>query len=330
VKTRVAVAWAGAGEAALRESLERDGDITVTAGIPAVTAARAAESADVLVVDMESGGAAALDLIAEVMAVGPMPILALCPDDGGAPTAMEVLLHGAVESVPTSAVHESGGRLLRQTVRVVSGVRVIRRRRPSGPPRPPPLTARRRAVVAMAASTGGPAVLVEVLGAVPQLPVPVLLVQHLHDTFVATFVSWLGGYSPLPVSQAVAGHALRPGHVYVAPAGQHMLLGDDGTVVLTVEPASVHRPSADVLFASVAKVAGPAAVGVLLTGMGSDGAAGLLAMRRAGAFTVVQDEASSTVFGMPKAALESGAASMSLPPAGIAQVIRAAIGRLTR
>jgi two-component system chemotaxis response regulator CheB len=180
----------------------------------------------------------------------------------------------------------------------------------------------------MAASTGGPAVLVEVLSGVPQLAAPVLLVQHLHDTFVGGFVSWLSGYSPLPVSEATAGQALRPGHVYVAPAGRHLLLRGDGTAALAEAPASVHRPSADVLFASVADAAGPSAVGVLLTGMGADGAAGLLAMRRAGAITVVQDEASCAVFGMPKAALDIGAADRALPPAGIAQLIRNAIGRV--
>jgi two-component system chemotaxis response regulator CheB len=326
--TRVAVACAASVEAALRKSLERDGDLTVTARMPADAAAPAAGTADVLVVDVGSAGAAALDLITQVMSTSPIPILALCPDDGATPTAMEVLLRGAVESIPASAVHESGGALLRQTVRVVRGVRVIRRRPPGPRPAPPP--ARRRAVVAMAASTGGPAVLVEVLAAVPQLPAPVLLVQHLHDAFVGGFVSWLGGYSPLPISQAVAGQAFRPGHVYVAPAGRHLLLGGDGTALLSESPASVHRPSADVLFASVAEVAGPAGVGVVLTGMGADGAAGLLAMRRGGAVTVVQDEASCPVFGMPKAALEIGAADRALPPAGIAQVIRAAIARVAR
>jgi two-component system chemotaxis response regulator CheB len=326
--TRVAVACAAAGDAALRESLERDGDIKVTARLSAGAVARAAQSADVLVVDVGSGRAAALDLITQVMSLSPMPILALCPNDGVAPTAMEALLHGAVEAIPTTAVSESGGKLLRQTVRVVSGVRVIRRRPPR--PRSVPVSPKHRAVVAMAASTGGPAVLVELLGGVPQLPVPVLLVQHLHDAFVGGFVSWLSGYSPLPVSEAVAGQVLRPGHVYVAPAGRHLLLGDDGTALLADSPASVHRPSADVLFASVADIAGPAGVGVLLTGMGADGAAGLLAMRRAGAVTVVQDEASCAVFGMPKAALDLGAADRALPPAGIAQIIRNAIGRVSR
>jgi two-component system chemotaxis response regulator CheB len=326
--TRVAVACAAAGEAALRESLERDGDIRVTARVPAGAAGPDVPPAEVLVVDVESMGAAALDLITQVMSANPIPILALCPESGTAPTAMEVLLRGAVESIPTSAAHESGGRLLRQTVRVVRGVGVVRRRPPG--PRAAPPAARHLAVVAIAASTGGPAVLVEIVSGIPQLPAPVLLVQHLHEAFVGGFVNWLGTYSPLPVSQAIGQQALRPGHVYVAPAGRHMLLRGNGTLVLSESPASIHRPSADILFGSVAEAAGPSGVGVLLTGMGSDGATGLLAMRRAGATTVVQDEASCTVFGMPKAALDAGAADQALPPEGIAKVIRNAIGRVVR
>jgi two-component system chemotaxis response regulator CheB len=326
--TRVVLACAAAHEATLRESLQRDGDITVTGWIPVGWAGRLAPSADVLVLDVGSEGSAALDLITHVMSVSPMPILAVCPDDRTAPTAMEVLLRGAVESIPTSAAYESGGEPLRQTVRVVRGVRVIRRGPPGRRSVSPP--AGRRAVVAIAASTGGPAVLVEVLSGIPQLPAPVLLVQHLHDRFVGGFVSWLSSYSPLPVSLAMAGQAPRPGHVYVAPAGRHLRLRGDGTMQFTESPASAHRPSADVLFGSVAEVAGPSGVGVVMTGMGADGADGLLAMRRAGAVTVVQDEASCIVFGMPKAALEIGAANRALPPEGIAKLIRTTIGPVAR
>jgi len=108
--------------------------------------------------------------------------------------------------------------------------------------------------------------------------------------------------------------------VYVAPAGRHLVLAPDRVLKLTTSPETLHRPSADLLFMSVAANAGPA-VGVLLTGMGADGAQGLLAMREAGARTVVQDEASCTVFGMPRAALSVGAAEQALPPAAIADLI---------
>jgi two-component system chemotaxis response regulator CheB len=183
--------------------------------------------------------------------------------------------------------------------------------------------------VAIAASTGGPAALAEVLGRLARLPVPVLVVQHLHDAFVASFITWLGGHSALPVSQAMPGQTIRPGQVYVAPAGQHLRLARDRTLLLSESPASVHRPSADVLFTSVAQAAGPSGIGVMLTGMGEDGAAGLLAMRQAGALIVVQDEASCAVFGMPKAALDIGAADRALPLEGIAEVILTATRRVT-
>lgn len=324
---RVAISCSAEVEPVLRQSLQRDGDITVAARVPASITAQVPRSAEVLVVDIESAGGAALDFIAHVMSAAPLPILALCGANGSSPQAIEALVYGAVQSIPASAAVEAGGRLLRQHVHLVRGVAVVRRR----PPRAAPLPVGGPGVVAaVAASTGGPAALVEMLGELPNLPAPVLLVQHLHDTFVASFVRWLSAHSPLPVAEATAREPILPGRVYVAPAGRHLLLAGDGTLVLTESPAAVHRPSADLLFRSVAEVAGRSAVGVLLTGMGADGAAGLLAMRRAGAVTVVQDEATCAVFGMSKAALDIGAADRALPPDGIAQAIRAAVDRAAR
>ncbi len=186
--------------------------------------------------------------------------------------------------------------------RPVAGTRPV-----ATPPVRPPSEIPR--VLAIAASTGGPVALIRVLGALPPtFPLCTLLVQHQSPAFMPGFIEWLGENISLPVKAAAHGDALRPAVVLVAPGDQHMRLGDDGRIQLDrKEPIHACRPAADALFESVARVAGPKAIGVVLTGMGRDGALGLLEMRRAGAYTVAQDEASSVVYGMPQAAAELNA-----------------------
>jgi two-component system chemotaxis response regulator CheB len=182
--------------------------------------------------------------------------------------------------------------------------------------------------VAVAASTGGPAALATVLSGLGGLAAPVLVVQHLHPDFTAGLVEWMSRAGALPVQVARHGELVRPGHVYVAPGGQHLRLGPNRHLTLSATPASIHRPSADQLFISVAEVAGAAGVGVVLTGMGEDGAQGLLAMHRAGGRTLGQDEATCAVFGMPQAAQRIGAVSELVPVEKLAhrihQVVRVA------
>jgi len=178
--------------------------------------------------------------------------------------------------------------------------------------------------------------------------VPVLVVQHLHPQLVDGFVGWMQRVSALPVVVAGDGDRPQPGVVYVAPAGAHLKLapapgaaigpvGPPRTIpaggrrlVLDPDPPARHRPSADELFASVAATAGGQSVGVLLTGMGDDGAAGLLALRGQGAVTIVQDEATSVVFGMPQAAQRLGAAGEVLGLGQIHGTIPSAVARLVR
>jgi two-component system chemotaxis response regulator CheB len=309
----------------LRRALQAGGDITVTARITDSPVHPATPPAEVLVVDVESLGQPGLDLIRAVMRMTPLPVLVLCPPDADSPLAIQALLSGAVDAIPRHAGLEASGRLMRQRTHLVRGVGVIRRSdvllpqaRPAG-----------RSMVAIAASTGGPAALAALLSQLVGLPAPVLLVQHLHKAFMADFVSWLGGLSPLPVSEAQHAETIQPGRVYVAPAGQHLRLADSHRIELSDQPDTVHKPSADELFSSIAANAGAAAVGVVLTGMGRDGAAGLLAMRRAGALTLVQDEASSAVFGMPQAALQMGAADASATLDAIAAALLAAVTKPT-
>jgi two-component system chemotaxis response regulator CheB len=202
--------------------------------------------------------------------------------------------------------------------------------------------------VAIAASTGGPAALAEILPSLGGLAVPVLVVQHLHPQLVDGFVGWMQRVSALPVVVAADGDRPQPGIVYIAPAGAHLKLapapGLSGVpvgppraiptggrrLVLDPDPPGLHRPSADELFRSVAATAGGQAVGVLLTGMGEDGAAGLLALRGQGAVTIAQDEPTSVVFGMPEAATRLGAAGEVLGLGQIHGAIRSAVAGLVR
>jgi two-component system, chemotaxis family, protein-glutamate methylesterase/glutaminase len=171
-------------------------------------------------------------------------------------------------------------------------------------------------VVAIGASTGGPAALVEVIGSLsPSLRVTTLVVLHIDVAFAASFAEWLGGQTSRSVTIARDGELVRgaPGRVLVAPADRHLVI-DHGTVRLTSDPARHHcRPSIDTLFESIAHDYRARAAAALLTGMGRDGAVGLLAIRQAGGFTIAQDEATSVVYGMPREAAACDAAERVLP-----------------
>jgi two-component system chemotaxis response regulator CheB len=170
--------------------------------------------------------------------------------------------------------------------------------------------------------------LAKVLSGLAGLRAAVVVVQHLHPDFMDGFVTWMARVSALPVQLAVDGCPLQRGGVYVAPGGTHVRVDDDGRIALGAEPRTLHRPSADELFTSVAAVQGSRAVGVLLTGMGDDGAKGLLAMRTAGATTIAQDEKTSAVFGMPRSAVALGAASKVLPLDDIADEVMLAMRKV--
>ncbi|MBI4492247.1 MAG: chemotaxis protein CheB [Chloroflexi bacterium] len=180
----------------------------------------------------------------------------------------------------------------------------------------------RREVVAIGASAGGPQALQEILTHLPAtFSLPVLVVQHIAPGFVAGLVEWLEPQCALPVRLAAPGLRLdRPG-IYVAPTGRHLLVRGQTLALGDDPPISGHRPSATALFQSVARAYGSRAIGVLLSGMGDDGAAGLGELRRAGGVTIAQDEASSVVFGMPGVAVHMGVVDHVLPPPGIASLL---------
>jgi two-component system chemotaxis response regulator CheB len=251
----------------------------------------------------------------------PIPVVICSGTTGGhGQKAIEALEHGAIEVVtkPKTAVREF---LFESSVMLVDAVTAAAATRPRlAPPRPSAApSARRFAVagsardlIAIGASTGGPEALRVILSALPKEAPPVVVAQHMPGGFTRAFAAMLDRECAIEVREAAAGDLLRPGLALIAPGGRHLTLKRAaGHLLADVAGGplvSRHRPSVDVLFESVARELGARAVGVLLTGMGDDGARGLQALHAAGAATLAQDEASSVVYGMPKAAAELGAA----------------------
>jgi two-component system chemotaxis response regulator CheB len=186
-------------------------------------------------------------------------------------------------------------------------------------------------IIAIGSSTGGTEAVKEVLEVLPPNTPPILITQHMPERFTKTWADRLNSLSRISVKEAQDGDSVLPGHALVAPGNFHMTLVRNGaryTVRINQDPpVNRHRPSVDVMFASVAQYAGANAVGVILTGMGGDGAKELLTMKQAGAFTIAQDEASCVVFGMPKEAIKAGAVDKVLPLGDIAGAILAHVSR---
>jgi two-component system chemotaxis response regulator CheB len=177
-------------------------------------------------------------------------------------------------------------------------------------------------IVVVGASTGGPPALHAILGSLPaSFPLPILVVQHMVAGFIEGMIEWLRPLCALPIQLAATGTSLPARGIFVAPTGFHLVVRRRAMTLVEEPPVRGHRPSATLLFRSVAEEYGPRAVGVLLTGMGDDGASGLKDLKRAGAVTVAQDEASSVVFGMPGAAIGLGAADHVLSPPEIARLL---------
>lgn len=225
---------------------------------------------------------------------------------------------------------ENAGELIR-IVKIMSEVRVVRRwsRLPGKTPASllpvaaPEAAHAKIQIVAIGASTGGPAVLQAILSALPRnLSAPLLIVQHMAAGFMENFVRWISASSGFPARIALHGEYPVPGYAYFAPDGFHMLLGRDRRIVLSAEaPENGLRPSVSRLFRSVAEAFGCNAMGILLTGMGRDGADDLKLLRTKGALTVAQDEESSIIFGMPGEAAKLDAAEYILPPEKIAGLL---------
>lgn len=202
---------------------------------------------------------------------------------------------------------------------IMSQVKVIRHRlRPNAPAvraRPRPMSADDSyAMLGVVASTGGPRALATLLNDLgPDFPLPILLVQHITTSFLPGFVDWLNSVSPLQAVLAARGEIPRPGRIYLPPADQHLVLRHGQLFTTSEEPVSYQRPSGTVLLNSMAQELGPKGIGMVLTGMGDDGASGLLAMREAGAYTLAEAASTAVVYGMPAVAARLDAAREILP-----------------
>jgi len=325
--------------AILQARFEREDDIVVVGA-----AANAQEGRqmireldpDVVTLDVEMPGMNGLDFLEKIMQLRPTPVIVVSGSTHeGAEATARALALGAVSCY---AKNERGGGIafddngrLADLIREASKVRFVTRTLapPSTPPRTStaprnPGTFERPRLIAIGSSTGGVEALQVLLGSFPADCPPTLVVQHISSRFAPAVARTLDQSCPPRILIAEPDMPLRDGHVYIAPGDDRHLTVAGATGILHQrlrrgEPVSGHLPSVDVLFRSVADLIGAQAVGILLTGMGSDGAEGLLALSQSGARTIAQDEATCTVFGMPRAAIALGAAGVIAPLGTIAR-----------
>ncbi len=325
----------------MKEVLESDPGIQVcgTAADPFIAAERIkAEVPDVITLDIEMPRMDGLTFLEKLMAQHPIPVV-ICSSltEAGSKTALAALELGAVEVITKPKVGTPQF-LQESAIRICDAVKSaaharVRGRRQAPPPLKvqPKLTAdavlpkptsramiqTTEKVVAVGASTGGTEALREFLQALPANAPGIVIVQHMPEKFTAQFAQRLDGLCAISVKEAEDGDSVIPGQALIAPGSHHMLLKRSGAryhVEVRDGPlVSRHRPSVDVLFRSTARYAGANAVGVIMTGMGDDGARGMLEMKQAGAWNIAQDEESCVVFGMPQEAIKHGGVDQVMP-----------------
>ncbi|MET0314525.1 MAG: chemotaxis response regulator protein-glutamate methylesterase [Hansschlegelia sp.] len=337
---------------ALTAILDGDPDIEVIAAAsdPFMAARKIQEEIpDVITLDVEMPHMDGITFLRKLMAQRPIPVV-MCSSltEEGSATLMQALEAGAVDIVLKPRIGAADHLLeqaerIRDVVKAAAQARLGTRRAAGsaavkqGPPAkltadamlsPPsgrPMAKTTEMVVCIGASTGGTEALKDYLVALPANAAGTVIVQHMPETFTAAFAKRLDGLCEVSVKEARDGDPVLRGHVLIAPGGRHMLLERQGAryhVSVRDGPlVSRHRPSVDVLFRSAARSAGANAVGVIMTGMGDDGARGMLEMKTAGARTIAQDEASCIVFGMPKEAIARGGVDHVLPLDEIARAV---------
>ncbi|SFM65187.1 chemotaxis response regulator protein-glutamate methylesterase [Variovorax sp. OV329] len=291
-----------------------------------------ATNPDVLTLDVEMPRMDGLEFLEKLMRLRPMPVLMVSSlTERGSEIAFTALELGAVDFVTKPKLGVRDGllnytELIATKIRAAAAARLLPSRRnaaakPAGsahveaPLRSPLLSTEK--LIIIGASTGGTEAIRDVLTPLPSDSPAVMIAQHMPPGFTKSFAQRLDGLCRITVKEAEHGERVLPGYAYIAPGGFHLSLARSGANYVAhldqEPPVNRHRPSIDVLFDSVAKHAGRNAIGVLLTGMGKDGAEGLLRMKQAGAYTLAQDEASCVVFGMPREAIALGAADEVAP-----------------
>lgn len=321
-------------------ALRRDPEIEVvgTAGDPLKARdAIKAHNPDVITLDVEMPGMNGLDFLDKIVRLRPTPVVMVSNLTGeGTEAAIEAMQIGAVDCIakPKSGDAHPFAELPR-IVKAAAGARVrpgrVRRADSNTPQqRLRPLTQTYEPdgrLIAIGSSTGGVEALTAIISQLPENCPPTVIVQHMPPDFTASLAVRLDRLNAPKVMEAFDRAPIEPGRVYIAPGGiAHLEVADVGGLHCRLrkgEPVNGHSPSVDVLFASVAKTMKTKALGIILTGMGRDGAQGLLAMRESGAQTIGQDEASSLIYGMPKAAFEVGAVERQLPLDRIAPAVLA-------
>lgn len=309
--------------------LRRDPEIDVVGGAADPLEAREqikALNPDVITLDVEMPRMNGIEFLERLMRLRPMPVVMVSTlTQEGAEATLQALELGAFDCVAKPAASEMAHAFgdLTEKVKAAAASRVRpAMNRANGASWPANFRGNGR-VLAIGASTGGVEALITILSALPENCPPTVITQHMPATFTKSFAARLDRLCAPQVTEAEDGDELAPGRIYIAPGGaRHLEITSDGDCSLREgDLVTGHRPSVDILFRSVAASRGAAAVGVILTGMGKDGAQGLAAMRTAGARTFGQDEASCVVYGMPRAAFELGAVERQAPLGDLSKLI---------
>lgn len=327
--------------------LSNDGEIEVVGAAPDPYIAREkikSLTPDVLTLDVEMPKMDGLTFLEKLMRGHPMPVVMVSSlTEAGCQTTLRALELGAVDFItkPKIDLREGMEEVAQDLIgKIKAAARVkVRPRQPaaSGEVTSAKLLSSAMikttdTIIAIGSSTGGTEAVKEVLESLPPNTPPIVITQHMPERFTKTWADRMNSLCRISVKEAEDGDSVLQGHALIAPGGYHMALVRSGaryTVRINQDPpVNRHRPSVDVLFASVARYAGANAIGVILTGMGGDGAKELLTMKQAGAFTIAQDEASCVVFGMPKEAIKLGGVDKILPLGDIAGAVLTHVSRL--
>ncbi len=324
----------------LAKMMEKDPSIKVVAaavnGEEAIRLALA-HKPDLITLDLEMPGMDGFSVLRWLATNRPTPTIVIS-SRGGREDVFRALELGAVDFIlkPSPSASLEYSRMestLLEKIRAVARARPPKPVRPAPRPAPVPPPAPSGGLVVIGASTGGPAAVASVFSSLPRLPAPIVLAQHMPAGFTAIFAERLHRISAFPVREATDGEPLIPGKAYVAPGGVHLEVAGRGPEffarLAARSPEDLYSPSVDRLFASAARAAGPRCLAVVLTGMGSDGRAGVLAVHEAGGRTVAESEETAVIFGMPREAAQSGAVDEIRPLPEIPEAIARLLAEMT-